>query len=72
MTWTRFERDLADTNLNERRRRRIAETLGSAPRDALKALVDYGLSDHEIARYYRLPRKVVIALREHWGLPPNV
>lgn len=66
-----LDRDLAGTSLDAKRRRKIAETLGMAPRAALSAFVDYGLSDSEIARYHNLPTWVIAELRDHWGLAAN-
>jgi hypothetical protein len=48
--------------------RRIFETLGPTPRDALLALVEYGLEDHEIARYHKLSTELVTELRDQWGI----
>lgn len=72
MTGTRFDQDLAGLALDDSRRRRIAETLGERPRDALSALVGYGLSDDDIARYHGLTREIVTGLREFWRLPPGL
>lgn len=47
---------------------RVADALGPAPRDALAALVEYGLSDAEIARFRRLPQATVSHLRGFWGI----
>lgn len=66
-----LDQDLAGTSLDEQGRRLIADTLGFAPRAALAAFVDYGLSDVEIARYHKLPTELVSELREYWGLAPN-
>ena len=71
MTRGSFDRDLEGTSLDAERRRRVAETLGLAPRAALSAFVDYGLSDTEIARYHKLPTEIVSELRDHWRLLPN-
>lgn len=54
--------------LSPLRRGRVADALGPAPRDALLALVDYGLSDAEIARYRCLPQATVSHLRAFWGI----
>lgn len=51
----RFDRDLKGAGLDPGQHRRIAETLGSSPPDALSALVGYGLSNTGIARYHSLP-----------------
>ena len=66
-----FNMDLTGMALDEERQRRIAETLGARPRHALSALVGYGLSDGDIARYHRLPDEVVTQLRDFWGILPN-
>lgn len=63
--------DLTGMALDQERRRRIAETLGDTPREALSALVGYGLNDDDIARYHRLPMEVVAELRDFWGIAPN-
>lgn len=63
--------DLTGMALDEERRRRIAETLGDTPREALSALVGVGLNDDDIARYHRLPMEVVAELRAFWGIAPN-
>ena len=46
----------------------IAEALGPTPRAALMALVDYGMSDAEIARYHRLPQAAISHLRMLWRI----
>lgn len=71
MAPTDFDRDLAGSMLDRYSRRRIAETFGIAPRDALSAFVDYGLNDHEIAQYHGLSKDLVTDLRELWRIPPN-
>src|SRR6056297_219443 len=68
VTRTNLDQDLAGMSLDAERRRRIAETLGVAPRAALSAFLDYGLSDTEIAGYHRLPTEIISELRDHWGL----
>ena len=42
---------------------RIIEKLGPCPGEALSAMAGYGMSDHEIARYYGLTRSTVKRLR---------
>jgi hypothetical protein len=42
---------------------RVIEALGPMPREVLEAMVDYGLNDVEISRYFKLPR-IFIPLRE--------
>jgi hypothetical protein len=46
----------------------IPEALGPMPREALNAMVEYGLSDAEIGTYYNLPRNMIMALKERWGI----
>lgn len=70
MTRSGPDDDLADPSLDQRQRRRIAETLGPSPRAALSALVDYGLTDGDIARYHDLPHNLVADLRVLWFTPP--
>lgn len=71
MRRSKLDQDLDGTSLDERGRQRIAETLGRAPRDALSALVGYGLHDHDIARYHGIPCELVTELREIWRIQPN-
>jgi hypothetical protein len=47
---------------------RLGGVLGPAPRAALAALVDYGMTDAEIARYHRLAPDLVTQLRVVWGI----
>ena len=47
---------------------RLGGRLGPAPCAALAALVDYGLTDAEIARYHRLAPEVVTQLRVLWRI----
>ncbi|MGS4947806.1 hypothetical protein ACVDG3_20215 [Meridianimarinicoccus sp. RP-17] len=70
MTRSRPDDDLDDPSLDENRRRRVAETLGPLPRAALSALVDYGLTDEDIAGYHGLPRDLVAELRAIWHISP--
>lgn len=46
----------------------ILEALGPMPADVLVAMVDYGLNDTEIGRYYNLPQDMITKLREYWGI----
>jgi hypothetical protein len=46
----------------------VLEALGPMPAAALAAMVDYGLSDAEIARYYALAPEVVTTLRTYWRI----
>lgn len=48
----------------------ISEHLGPMPRKALGAMVDYGLNDLEIARYFNLDSDTIRGLRHAFGLPP--
>ena len=68
---SKLDQDLDGAALDAERRQRIADTLGITPREALSALVGYGLQDHDIARYHGLPRDLVTELREFWRIPPN-
>ena len=47
---------------------RILEALGPMSAEVLTAMVDYGLSDTEIGRYYNLPHEMITTLREYWGI----
>lgn len=71
MIGANLQQDLVGTSLDEQGRQLIADTLGFAPRAALEAFLDYGLSDVEIARYHKLPTELVAELRDHWGLAQN-
>jgi len=71
MARSRLDRDLDRALLDQDQRRRVEETLGDMPRDALSALVGYGLHDSDIARYHGLPRQLVTELRELWQIPHN-
>lgn len=48
----------------------IARGLGLMPRAALRALVDYGLNDNNIAQYHEMPVTLVSDLRAAWGIAP--
>lgn len=50
---------------------RILDALGPMPAEVLAAMVDYGLSDTEIGRYYGLPDDMIATLRDAWGLDGN-
>lgn len=50
------------------REQAFARWLGPMPRASLSAMVDYGLSDAEIGRYYGLPAATVTRLRAAWRL----
>lgn len=45
---------------------RVIEALGPMPSEVLAAMVDYGLSDDEIGRYYNLPQEMITTLKEYW------
>jgi hypothetical protein len=40
------------------------QRLGPQPEEALRALVDLGLDDHEIGRYHAVPPAAISALRK--------
>ena len=44
----------------------ITAALGPMPRETLTAMVDYGLSDDEISRYFKISSCIVAALRRHF------
>ncbi|MEI4196847.1 hypothetical protein [Roseovarius sp. E0-M6] len=46
----------------------IAEMLGDMPRASLSAMVDYGLSDSEIGKYYGLSSATIRRLRTAWRI----
>ena len=46
----------------------IAEMLGQMPRASLSAMVDYGLSDTEIGKYYGLSSATITRLRTAWRI----
>jgi DNA-binding NarL/FixJ family response regulator len=46
--------------------------LGPDPERALAALVGYGLSDADIARYHGLRKNTVRSLRLLWGIRPEI
>lgn len=50
---------------------RVLDALGPMPGPTLAAMVDYGLSDAEIACYYGLSPEVITTLRAHWRIPGN-
>ena len=47
---------------------RVAEALGPMPRETLLAMMDYGLSDVEISRYFKLRTATVILLKQHFAI----
>ncbi len=50
---------------------RVLDALGPMPAETLAAMVDYGLDDAEIARYFDLPRDMIATLRAHWRITGN-
>lgn len=42
--------------------------IGPTPKRCLETLVDLGLSDPEIARYFKIPKDVVTDLRGVWNI----
>ena len=42
--------------------------LGPTPKRCLETLADLGLSDPEIARYFKVPENIVIDLRQVWKI----
>jgi hypothetical protein len=53
-------------------RPRSGDALGPYPREALAALVAYGLTDAEIARYHGLRPEAVSHLRLLWRIDPGL
>lgn len=53
---------------DEAKCQRAVEALGPKPRASIAAMVDYGLNDAEIARYYGVSRAVVTRLRTVWAI----
>lgn len=47
---------------------RVLDVLGPMPAEALAAMVDYGLSDAEIGRYFDLSADLIETLRQHWEI----
>lgn len=50
---------------------RILEALGPMPGEVLAAMVDYGLSDDEIGRYFDFPHDMISTLRDYWEIDGN-
>lgn len=46
----------------------ILEQLGPYPAASLRAMVDYGLNDDEIGRYYAITSKTIKRLRSSFGI----
>lgn len=49
----------------------VRKALGPRPREALSALVAYGLDDPEIAAFRGLPAETVARLRALWNIEPR-
>lgn len=63
----RFPEYELEPNLPCRLRAHV-DALGPSPRKGLAALVDLGLSDHEIGRYHKIPQDCVADLRTLWNI----
>ncbi len=50
----------------------IFELLGPCPAQSLQAMIDYGLNDAEIGRYYGIPAKTIECLRNAFGITDAV
>lgn len=50
---------------------RYLHVLGPTPKRCLETLADLGLSDDEIARYFRMPCHFVTQLRDIWNIDGN-
>lgn len=48
--------------------REYMQMLGPAPRICLEMLVDLGLTDDEIACYFKMPSAIVTGLRQVWKI----
>jgi hypothetical protein len=46
--------------------------LGPTPKRCLETLADLGLSDQEIARYFKIPRDIVTNLRQVWNIEGEI
>jgi len=46
--------------------------LGPTPKRSLEMFADLGLSDPEIARYFKIPTDIVTDLRHIWKIDGNV
>lgn len=46
----------------------VLERLGPRPSGSLRAMVDYGLNDDEIGRYYGITPRIVERLRSNFGI----
>ena len=57
-----------DGPLNATKVETFERSLGPMPYMSLSAMVNYGLSDAEIGRYYALPAATIIRLRTAWRI----
>lgn len=48
--------------------RNCLSAMGPIPRGSMKAMIDLGLTDEEVARYFRVPRTAVSTLRQLRGI----
>lgn len=62
---------LANPLVPKGRHARITEKLGLCPAESLHAMAGYGMSDHEIARYFGLTKSTVKRLRRTLPLHPE-
>ena len=46
--------------------------LGPTPKRCLETLADLGLSDPEIARYFKIPKDIVTNLRQVWNIEGEI
>ena len=58
---------LAGIGFSDELHRHLA-ALGPTPRNSLEALVDLGLSDGEMARYFKVPETSISKLCHVWGI----
>jgi len=49
-------------------RQKYIHALGPTPKRCLETLADLGLSDLEIARYFKIPKDVVTDIRGVWNI----
>lgn len=48
--------------------RNCLSAMGPIPRGSLTAMIDLGLTDAEVARYFCVPHSAVSTLRQLWGI----
>lgn len=48
--------------------RKHVAALGPSPRESLEVFVDLGLSDDEMARYFKVPKTSISKLCHIWGI----